>query len=173
MTSKQKMLETLHKENYSAMIQIAFRFTGDYHLAQDLVQEAFLTATLRADKVSEHQNPKYWLYKTLYYILKREMGKVYHARETELIENVHAAKDTMQDNLEYMLPKELTDKEQELLILRFEKEWSYDAIAEHEGISQVACRKKLSRAMERCKKYLEKSNSLSQNLNLTGYKNRR
>lgn len=170
MTSKQKMLETLHKENYNAMIQIALRATGDYHLAQDLVQEAFLTATLRIDKLLEHQQPKLWLYKTLHYILKREKGRAYHSRETELIEAVHPAKDTLLDNLEYMLPKELMDKERELLILRFEKEWSYDEIAEYKGISQAACRQKLSRVVKRCKKYLEKSNSLSQNLNLTGYK---
>lgn len=170
MTSKHKLLETLYKENYNAMMQTALRATGDYHLAQDLVQEAFLTATLKIDKVMEHHQPKFWLYKTLHYILLRENGRAYHTREAELIENVHADKDTLSDNLEYILPKELAYKERELLILRFEKEWSYEQIAEYKGISQTACRKKMSRAVNHCKNLFEKLNSMSQNPSLTGYK---
>lgn len=172
-TSKHKLIEALHEECSPKMIQMAFRATGDYHLAQDLVQETFLTATLKIDQLVSHQQPYLWLYKTLYYILQREQSRAYHSREFELIEGAHASKGDISEKLEYMLPKGLSDDERELLILRFDNNWSFEQMAEYLGISQVACRKRMSRAMEHCKKLLEKIDLVSQKPGLTGLSKRR
>ena len=64
---------------------------------------------------------------------------------------------------ELMLPKELSSYDKEMLILRLDKQWSYEQIADYRGITQAACRKQMSRAVARCKEFMENSFTMSQN----------
>ena len=53
-----------------------------------------------------------------------------------------------------LLPAGLKPEERELLILRFERQLSYKEISDLLYISETACRKRLSRALARCKRLL-------------------
>lgn len=165
------LIVSLYEKNAVRMEQYAFRLTGDETLAQDLVQEAFLTAIFKIDTLAVHQKPDAWLFKTLHYIIKRELDLKYRKAEVSLeyadafFQEIKAA-----SPLEEVLPKTLSKAERELLILRFEKQWSYDAVAEYKGVTVVACRKQVSRAVRHFKAELEKEKSLSQNPALSGCK---
>ena len=54
------------------------------------------------------------------------------------------------------LPAGLSEQDKELILLRVDKGLSFDEIAEYYGITNVACRKWLSRAIQKCRTLLEK-----------------
>ena len=56
--------------------------------------------------------------------------------------------------LELALPKQLSTEDREILILRFEQRLSYAEIGDRLGISEGACRSRLHRALQRCKRFL-------------------
>lgn len=163
-------IAALHIKYAEAMVQYAARATGDEHLAEDLVQETFLTAMGKIDKVFAHPNPAGWLFRTLQHITAREMDLAYHSAELPMTdESFLKDREDAFASLEDMLPKNLSGEDRELLALRFEKEWGYDAIADYKGITQSACRQRMSRAVRRCRKEMEKEcGDLSQNSLLSG-----
>ena len=155
---------SLHKKHALHMEQYAYRLTGDYHIAQDLVQEAFMTATLKAEQLYNHQNPAGWLYKTLHYMALREMDRAHYHMESSMEEISAADSRDCFSKAEFVLPVELDEDEKEFLLLRFEKNYSFEEIAEYKGITQAACRQRVSRAVKRCRKLLgvKKEKNLSQ-----------
>lgn len=168
-TAEHDLIVSLH-ENYAfAMEQYAFRMTGDEKLAQDLVPETFLTAVIKIDAVFTHKKPQAWLFKTLHYIMERESDLKYRKAEVSLeapdllSREIHLA-----SSLEEALPRSLSKSERELLILRYEKQWDYEDIAEYKGIKPAACRKQMSRAVQHFREELEKEKTLSQNPVLNG-----
>lgn len=68
-------IKALMKKHASAMVQLTYRRTCDWHLAEDLVQETFLTACCKSDKICNHEKPAAWLFETLNKLTMREMGK--------------------------------------------------------------------------------------------------
>lgn len=157
MTPAQKeYIGTLMRQHAPLMLQLTCRRIGDQQLAEELVQETFLTACQKADIVCVHEKPLAWLYQTLNYLTIKEMNKVYHSRETAS-ENLAIYGDV--DELlpfQELLPKELTPEEQRILSLRIEHRLSHRDIAEALGISEAACRKQVSRAIQKCRKYIKR-----------------
>lgn len=47
---QREMIHTLMNQHSKPMVQAAYRRIGDWHLAEDLVQETFLTACWKAIK---------------------------------------------------------------------------------------------------------------------------
>ena len=151
MTQEQDALITQLAETHSAhMVQLTFRRVGDEQLAMDIVQETFLTACFRADVLARHVNPAGWLYQTLNYLTRRE--KVKHDRELSF-QDLKAVLPSPESSLplEAYLPKSLSPEDRELLVMRLEEERSYREIAELRGIKESACRKQMSRAIQRCR----------------------
>lgn len=61
-----------------AMVRLTFRRVGDWHLAEDLVQETFLTACCKSERVCGHKKPVAWLFETLNNLTLRESRRFYH-----------------------------------------------------------------------------------------------
>ena len=133
------------------MVQLTFRRTGDPQLSEELVQETFLTACKKADIVCSHEKPLAWLYQALQYLTIKEINRACHRREqsSEALQDLGAADDP--PAFHEILPRNLTTEEQRILILRFEHRLSHREIAEALGISEVACRKQVSRALQKCR----------------------
>lgn len=55
-----------------------YRRVGDWHLAEDLVQETFLTACCKSERVCAHKKPVAWLFETLNNLTLRESRRFYH-----------------------------------------------------------------------------------------------
>ena len=63
-----------------AMVRLTYRRVGDWHLAEDLVQETFLTACCKSERVCGHKKPVAWLFETLNNLTLRESRRFYHMR---------------------------------------------------------------------------------------------
>ena len=152
MTPGQKeMIGQLMRQYAPLMVQLTFRRTGDPQLSEELVQETFLTACKKADIVCSHEKPLAWLYQTLQYLTMKETSKACHSREqsSEELQDIAAADDP--PAFHEILPRNLTTEEHRILILRFEHRLSHREIAEALGISEAACRKQVSRALQKCR----------------------
>ena len=152
MTPGQKeMIGQLMRQYAPLMVQLTFRRTGDPQLAEELVQETFLTACKKADIVCSHEKPLAWLYQTLQYLTMKEINRACHSREesSEELQDIAIADDP--PTFHEILPRNLTTEERRILILRFEHRLSHREIAEALGISEVACRKQVSRALQKCR----------------------
>lgn len=75
---QREMIHILMNQHSKPMVQAAYRRIGDWHLAEDLVQETFLTACWKANQICSHSNPTAWLYKTLNNLIMRELHRSYH-----------------------------------------------------------------------------------------------
>ena len=148
------LLDALAAEHLGRMAQLTFYRVDNADLANDLVQEALLTACLKIDEVYYHENPVGWLYKTLDFLTKREMRKAYHKAEIPLIEDVPSKNNTTDLPMENYLPQGLTEQERTLLLLRIKEDRSFDEIAQMRGITPTTCRKQLSRAVEKCRRLM-------------------
>lgn len=148
-------IRLLMEKHGSAMIQLTYRRTFDWQLSEDLVQETFLTACCKPDQVCNHVKPAAWLYDTLNKLTMRELSKSYHDAEVYELDSILIGEKDIQLPIEYYLPLGLNDKERELILMRVEKGLSFKMIAEHYGISEVACRQRVSRAIKKCRTLLE------------------
>jgi len=137
------------------MVQLAFRKTCDRRLAEELVQETFLTACVKAERVCTCENPGTWLYNVLYKLILRALEQSWRTREipVEQIETLIAQTDEL--NVADCLPRGLTREERRLILLRVEYGLSHRELAGWMGLSEAACRKRLSRAVRRCRLLLE------------------
>jgi RNA polymerase sigma-70 factor (ECF subfamily) len=57
--------ETFYKNEYRAMLGIALALAADTAAAEDLVQEAFISAHRRWDRVSQYDSPRAWVRRVL------------------------------------------------------------------------------------------------------------
>ena len=152
MTPGQKeMIGQLMRQYAPLMVQLTFRRTGDPQLSEELVQETFLTACKKADIICNHEKPLAWLYQTLQYLTMKEINRACHSREqsSEELQDIAAADDP--PAFHEILPRTLTTEERRILILRFEHRLPHREIAEALGISEAACRKQVSRTLQKCR----------------------
>ena len=57
--------ESFYKDEYRSVLGLAIALTSDRAAAEDLVQETFLTAHRRWDRVSQYDNPPAWVRRVL------------------------------------------------------------------------------------------------------------
>lgn len=151
MDSKQlEIIRTLMKAHAKSMVQLTYRRIGDWHLAEDLVQETFLTACCKAEQVCNHTNAVGWLYTTLNNLTLRERKRMYHQAELPLDESITDCME-IELPLECYLPNGLRKEEKDMILLRIEKGHSFAEIAECFGITEDACRQRLSRVLRKCR----------------------
>lgn len=158
-----EFIKTLMEKHASTMVQLVYRRTLDQQLSEDLVQETFLTACCKPEKLYSHPKPVAWLYDVLNKLTMRELDKAYHTAELPMVEENLAGAVEMDLPMEFYLPAGLSSREREMILMRVERNLSFSEIAEHHGVSEIACRQRVSRAMRKCRSLMEAE--------LTGQKN--
>ena len=138
-----------------AMVRLTYRRVGDWHLAEDLVQETFLTACCKSERVCGHKKPVAWLFETLNNLTLRESRRFYHTEVS--IEDIAESHELTELPMTCHIPMGLSALEQEIILLRIDKGHSFLELAEHFGISEMACRQRLSRALRKCRTLMEDS----------------
>ena len=149
-----EFIDRLCNEYGEALYQYAARRIHNPEITKDLVQEVFLLLTIQISHVYAHQNPQGWLFKVLENLIMREAKKSQRS-EVLLSSEEIAQLGRPDEHFFQLLPRGLTDSEQELLILRIEKKWDYETIAEYKGLTIDACRQRMSRAIRKCRKLLQ------------------
>ena len=152
-------LRQLYIRHYNDLIRFARSFVKN-DLAEDLVQETFLIAQKRLDRVLSSKNPTGWLINTL----KNVIGNTYQRRQfiyTKLIPET-----AIDESGEYVYSVNdmytgLIDEEAlSLLIWVYCEDTRYQDAASRLGISLSACKKRIQRAKLALKKAIEKNNLL-------------
>lgn len=154
-TDQSDFISALHLKYAPSMVQLTYRRIGDAELAKELVQETFLIACCKSTMICSHNNPAGWLFNTLKKLTMREMKKAYHSEIPLSYDFADEPEDEVL-SVEMYIPKGLTDKDRELVLWRVKEELSFKEIANIRGISEVACRKQISRAFQKCRDFLSK-----------------
>lgn len=145
----------LYNEEHERLFKAAYRRTMDWELAQDLVQDVFLLAIFHQAKLVQHPKPGAWLMQTLQNLIMNELRSP--SRKTiplDVVAEVPAgAADLPLDGL---LPTQLEPKEREILIWRFEQNMSYSEMSDRLDVSENLCRKWVSQAVIKCRKFMRK-----------------
>lgn len=155
MDPSERFFRSLYEKQYEKMFKLAYRMTGSIEKTQDLVQNAFLLALFRKEELMVHPKPEGWLMTALKNLIFNERRRSESHPEVPLesvIESLSVNDPEMP--LELALPKQLSKEDREILILRFEQRLSYAEIGDRLGISEGACRSRLHRALQRCKRFL-------------------
>jgi len=145
---------SIYDQEYDRLIKTAYRMTGDRELAHDLVQDTFLLAIFHHNEFIEHPKPAAWLYLTLRNNILNERRRFVH-KEVSLEEIYDIPAKVGESSLDEALPKQLKNDDRKILIWRYEQRMSYSEMSELLGISETACRNRVSRAIARCRKYMK------------------
>ena len=152
-------LRQLYIRHYNDLIRFARSFVKN-DLAEDLVQETFLIAQKRLDRVLSSENPTGWLINTL----KNVIGNTYQRRQfiyTKLIpETVIDESGEYVYSVNDMYAGLIDEEALSLLIWVYCEDISYQEAASRLGISLSACKKRIQRAKLALKKAIEQNNLL-------------
>lgn len=150
---KRRFIQTLFETYYPRLIQRAYRLTTDQELSQDLVQDTFVLAVAHWEELSQHPAPEGWLTLTLFNLVRNERRKL--ARHPCIsLEEVQPGCVQESTPVGELLPAQLPQEERRLLIWHYEQQLSYTEMARRLGVSEHACRMRVSRALKRCRKLL-------------------
>ena len=147
-------IESLYHAEYERLFSVAYHKTKSRELAEDLVQETFLLAIFNDSKLAKHPKPGAWLMQTLCNLISNELRSS-SRKDVPLNEAAELPARAEEDSLDHLLPVQLQAKEREILLWRFERQVSYQEMAERLGISEALCRKRVSQAVIKCRKFLQ------------------
>lgn len=152
-------LHQLYIAHYDYLVRFAGCFVNR-DLAEDLVQETFLIAQKRLDRVISSENPTGWLINTL----KNVIRNTYQKRNficTQLIsESIADQSSEYVHSVNDMYAGLIDEEALTLLIWIYCEDTSYQDAANRLGISLDACKKRIQRAKLALKKAIEKNKLL-------------
>lgn len=148
---------TLYAEQYDRLKKMAWRSLDSEAIAEELVQEAFLIMICKLDKLRSHPNLAGWLAVTVQNLIKNELSRASTTREVSMTQEPLDERTMEEYRLEEILPPGLSEEEREVLILYFDKQYTYGQMSEKLGIPEGACRTRLYRAKGHVKKIMLKN----------------
>lgn len=149
--------DQLYREHSARLIKLAFYSLKDRQLAEDVVEETFLTLLYKRRELMGHPNISGWLAVTLKNIIDDELKSARRKHEAPFVfDENFGERDTYNQPLKDLLPKGLSAKEKEILVLFYEEQLSYEEISQQLGISITNCRTRAFRARVHCRELMEK-----------------
>ena len=149
---RNEFIHQLHINFYRRLIRTAYRETGDMETAADLVQEVFVLAMLQYDLLRTYDAPEAWLHLTLHNQVRNHRRLTARHNEVPFPEELPSA--DLSAGLSELLPAGLPQEDRDIILMKYEVGLDHAEIANRLGISETACRSRLSRALSRCKKLL-------------------
>jgi len=141
---------------YSAALR---QVGGDVHLAQDVAQTVFADLARKARAVSRHGVLTGWLYQATRYaaskVVRTERRRA--TREKEAVAMQELSSEANWDDLRPLLDEamgSLGAKDRDAVLLRYFDRKELRAVGDALGTSEAAARKRVSRALERLRRYL-------------------
>ena len=141
---------SIYSKHFPKMVRTLYQAIGDGEMAEDLVQEAFVSLFLKQEKVrQDYPSVVPWLWQTVKFRFKNEMRRSKYKWEVPFPEDFEPVARDVGDNPRHSLPPGLSEEEQELLLLTAHGYMAVD-IARVKGITPSACRMRLKRARDHC-----------------------
>src|SRR6266704_4097718 len=141
---------------YSAALR---QVGGDAHLAQDVAQTVFADLARKARAVSRHGVLTGWLYQATRHaaskVVRTERRR--STREKEAVAMQEVSSEANWDDLSPLLDEamgSLGAKDRDAVLLRYFDRKELRAVGDALGTSEAAARKRVSRALERLRRYL-------------------
>lgn len=150
-------IASIYEATYEKMCRVAFRLTGNYDTAKELVQDTFLLALFHKDELLAHPQPEAWLMLSLKNLCKNANQRL-SSTEISLEALFHMPAPGDQHSIVEWFPSKLSKRDRMILIWRFEEQLDYIEIADRLGISESGSRSCVFRATARCKKLLDDEN---------------
>jgi len=156
-------LEFIYKEHYSSLYHYGVKFISDADLVKDIIQELFVELIDSGSRLSATDNIRFYLLRALRNKLtchSRQLSKQIRmdirscefsfldSIENQLIKKEVEAK--IQVQISNSIQK-LSDKQQEIIYLRFYNDFSYQEIAELFDVGIQTVRNLMSRAIKSLK----------------------
>ena len=152
-----------YKEYYRLIYIFAYRIIGDKNYAMDITQETFIKLYNYMSGSNSLENPRAWLYRVAANISNNHLKR--NSTFNRIIRGIQ--EDSQYDSVESELInieekmlvrnalKKLSSKDRTILQL-YQDGFSYAEIAEIMNIKKTAVGKTLSRAIEKCARYIER-----------------
>ncbi len=178
MSTDQELLETFadHRceeafrvlvERHSGMVYAsALRRTGDPVMAEEAAQNVFIILARKAEAARRYPVLRAWLHTTTRLqcqnVLRRELrhqrkrqALMKQAQDPLITANPQTVIDESRPFMDQALD-ELNDAERQIILLRFADEAGYAEISQRLGKSEAACRKRVSRVLEKLSRTLRR-----------------
>lgn len=152
---QKQLVEKLFKAEYENMVAFANHILGDFNLADVAVQDTFLIALQKPDKLFESPNPTGWLYNTIkHVILHIERDRNYLYKRNVSLYDISAESASYEDTYSEISPEVRQSDEWKLLTLFYIEGYSIRELAKKYDISEDACKSRLKRAREKLRNQL-------------------
>lgn len=156
MQEKNDWLEKLYEQYHDPLLRKGYDLLGDWYMAEDAVNDVFWIAYGKYDQIRNMSFIKGWLYTTL-----KNTVKNMQKNHITLHETVSEWEDVMSREDEYdidVLYGDLKDDPDYILLKKYALEhYRVSELAEEQGITVEACKKRLQRARKNLQKKLEKN----------------
>ena len=153
-------IEKLYIEMYDRLMVYARSSLRSRSLAEETVQDTFRIACQRPEQLCDSPNPQGWLVQTLRNTIrnmKRHLALDQQLMDLYLAHQYKTASDPESDLDFDLLYENLVQTEEfRLLTQMVVEKKSYQELAQEQGVSLAACRKRMQRARESLQKMLEK-----------------
>ena len=152
----------LVKRHLDHTYSAAVREANDPHLAADLAQAAFILLALKAAKLKAAPSVAGWLFQTVRYAARNARRAAWRREhyEKEAAAMIQTSAEAETDSLwEHLAPllndalASLAVRDRDVVTLRFFEKQSHEEIATRLGVAEAVARKRLSRAVERLRKF--------------------
>ena len=160
----QKALEEIYRRYFSVLYDYGRKLSRDENTVEDCIQELFVEIWNRREKLSETDAIKPYLLVSLKRKIFQTVKKLRKSTDTELeekhfdaelsIDEILIAKETtteQKDNLKSAF-NELSDRQKEILYLKYYAEMDYDEITEIMQMNYQSARNLVSRALQKLSK---------------------
>lgn len=136
---------------YSKLLfRIALGWLHNKESAEDAVQDTFLIASQHMEVISIHSNPGGWLVQTLKFILKDRIRS--ESRSPEFVSMYDYELSVQDDTSLLMFLGNFSEKEQELLFLKYEMGYSIKQISSFLNEKEGTVKSRLFRLKNKIKK---------------------
>lgn len=162
----QKALEEIYRTYFSVLYDYGKKLSRDENTVEDCIQELFVELWNRRDKLSETDAIKPYLFVSLKRKIFRAIKTLRKSTDTELeekhfdaslaIDEILIERETTQeqkDNLKNAFA-ELSDRQKEILYLKYFSEMDYDEITQIMDMNYQSARNLVSRAIQKLAKHM-------------------
>lgn len=160
----EEAFRTLFDAYSSRLLQFALQLTGNRELAEDLVQDSFLTLWVRREQLTEIEHFSAYLYRMVRYAVLRGLKR--KAIEADAVENKikPLPPEPEQDDLLHIkfvkevlnrAVQELPEQQRKVWLLRREEGRRTKEVAELLGISEITVKRHLGAAQQKLRDTLQ------------------
>ena len=148
-------IRKLYLQEYKDMRQFATHVLGNANLAEEAVQDAFITAMLKCEELKQSKNPVGWLYITLRHKMQhieRERLKVLkYCVELDAVSPKKSIEKDETERIDLLLSIQKI-QDYDLVMEMYYEQLPLKEIAERHNLTIGACKMRIKRAKEKMRK---------------------